>query len=118
MIRAPFDGVVVRKRTELGQWLQLGGDVAEMIALDTLDVHVEVPESYYREIAEGVGSPNAFRAVGQANHHNPIPIIIPCHRVVGADGTLTGFGGGLPVKRALLALELGTGVESQKALFR
>lgn len=72
----------------------------------------------YREIAEGVGSPNAFRAVGQANHHNPIVIVIPCHRVVGADGSLTGFGGGLPVKRALLTLERGTGVENQTVLFR
>ena len=45
------------------------------------------------------------RAVGLANGANPLPIIVPCHRVIGADGSLTGFGGGLPVKRALLALE-------------
>jgi methylated-DNA-[protein]-cysteine S-methyltransferase len=59
----------------------------------------------YGEIARRVGRPNAFRAVGAANGRNPIPIIIPCHRVVGADGSLTGFGGGLEIKRRLLELE-------------
>lgn len=63
----------------------------------------------YAEIAERIGSARAFRAVGQANHHNPCPLVIPCHRVVGADGSLTGFGGGIPVKRALLDLEQGVG---------
>ncbi len=59
----------------------------------------------YGAIAHEFGLPNAARAVGRANGSNPIPIIIPCHRVIGADGTLTGFGGGLPLKRALLELE-------------
>lgn len=59
----------------------------------------------YRDIAQAVGSPRGFRAVGMANHHNPIPIFIPCHRVVGADGSLTGYAGGLVLKQALLALE-------------
>jgi len=61
----------------------------------------------YGELARRVGSPGAARAVGQANHVNPIPIVIPCHRVIGADGKLVGFGGGLPWKRALLDLERG-----------
>lgn len=61
----------------------------------------------YREIAEAVASPLAFRAVGMANHKNPIAIIIPCHRVIGANGTLTGYAGGLAYKQALLALEQG-----------
>jgi methylated-DNA-[protein]-cysteine S-methyltransferase len=61
----------------------------------------------YGELARRVGNPNAFRAVGAANGANPIPIVIPCHRVIGANGKLTGFGGGLPVKQALLALEQG-----------
>ena len=52
-----------------------------------------------------IGSPSASRAVGMANHHNPIPIVIPCHRVIGANGTLTGYAGGLEIKRKLLALE-------------
>ena len=59
----------------------------------------------YAEIARRLGRPSACRAVGAANGRNPIPVVIPCHRVVGADGSLTGFGGGLPIKRALLALE-------------
>jgi methylated-DNA-[protein]-cysteine S-methyltransferase len=59
----------------------------------------------YGELAKRVGNPKASRAVGAANGQNPIPIVIPCHRVIGANGKLTGFGGGLPVKEALLALE-------------
>jgi len=59
----------------------------------------------YGDIAREVGSPRAFRAVGQANHNNPVPIIVPCHRVIGSNGTLTGYGGGLDVKVKLLELE-------------
>jgi methylated-DNA-[protein]-cysteine S-methyltransferase len=59
----------------------------------------------YAEIARKVGSPRAFRAVGQANHNNPIAIIVPCHRVVTSGGTLGGYGGGLEVKDRLLRLE-------------
>ena len=61
----------------------------------------------YARLAEQVGSPRGFRAVGQANHHNPVAIIVPCHRVIGANGTLTGYGGGMSVKEALLRLERG-----------
>lgn len=59
----------------------------------------------YKEIAEMVGSAKACRAVGMANNKNPIVIIIPCHRVIGADGSMTGYAGGLPVKEYLLKLE-------------
>ncbi len=59
----------------------------------------------YAEIARAVGSPRSFRAVGQANHYNPIAIIVPCHRVLAADCYLGGYGGGLPVKAHLLRLE-------------
>jgi len=59
----------------------------------------------YGELAKRVGNPNASRAVGLANGSNPIPIIIPCHRVIGSNGKLTGYGGGLPIKEKLLALE-------------
>jgi methylated-DNA-[protein]-cysteine S-methyltransferase len=52
-----------------------------------------------------MGRPGAARAVGSANGRNPLPIIVPCHRVIGSDGTLTGYGGGLDVKRYLLRLE-------------
>ncbi len=60
----------------------------------------------YRDIAERIGNPKAVRAVGSANGNNPIALIIPCHRVIGANGSLTGFGGGLESKRYLLDLEL------------
>jgi methylated-DNA-[protein]-cysteine S-methyltransferase len=59
----------------------------------------------YGELARRLGRPGASRAVGGANHHNPVPILVPCHRVVGQDGRLTGFGGGLPLKRWLLEHE-------------
>lgn len=59
----------------------------------------------YAELAERAGYPGAFRAVGAANGANPIAVIMPCHRVVGSDGRLTGFGGGIPTKAALLAHE-------------
>ena len=61
----------------------------------------------YGEIARRVGQPSAARAVGLANGRNPIAVIVPCHRVIGADGTLTGYGGGLERKRLLLELEQG-----------
>ncbi len=65
----------------------------------------------YGEQAQAIGRPGAFRAVGAANGRNPVPIVLPCHRIVGADGSLTGFAGGLDVKARLLALE-----QSQQSL--
>ena len=59
----------------------------------------------YGELATRIGNPKASRAVGMANSKNPIPIIIPCHRVIGKNGSLTGFGGGIDVKKQLLTLE-------------
>jgi len=69
-----------------------------------LDVEYGATESY-STIAERIGRPGAQRAVGAAVGSNPLPVVVPCHRIVGADGRLTGFGGGLPRKRLLLALE-------------
>ena len=63
----------------------------------------------YGELARGIGQPAAARTVGLANGRNPIAVIVPCHRVIGADGTLTGYGGGLERKRILLELESGQG---------
>ncbi len=60
----------------------------------------------YGDVARRIGRPKAMRAVGAANGRNPIPIIIPCHRVIGSSGDMTGFGGGLPTKEALLRLEM------------
>ena len=59
----------------------------------------------YGEIAQALGRPGAARAVGRANGANPIPIVVPCHRVIGSDGSLTGFGGGLEAKSRLLEIE-------------
>lgn len=59
----------------------------------------------YADLAKRIGRPDAVRAVGAANGRNPLPIIIPCHRVIGSNGQLVGFGGGLPLKRWLLELE-------------
>ncbi|MCL4110162.1 UNVERIFIED_CONTAM: hypothetical protein GTU68_026682 [Idotea baltica] len=59
----------------------------------------------YKDVAETIGKPKAVRAVGAANGRNPLPIVVPCHRVIGSNGTLTGFAGGLPLKTQLLTLE-------------
>jgi methylated-DNA-[protein]-cysteine S-methyltransferase len=64
----------------------------------------------YGELARRVGNPKASRAVGSANGANPLPIVIPCHRVIAGDGSIGGFGGGLPTKEILLALEQRTSV--------
>jgi methylated-DNA-[protein]-cysteine S-methyltransferase len=69
----------------------------------------------YGELARRVGKPTAARAVGAANGQNPLPVIVPCHRVIGADGSLTGYGEGLPIKQALLELE---GALDQPSLFK
>jgi len=61
----------------------------------------------YSAIAQAIGRPAAVRAVGAANGANPLPIVVPCHRVIGANGKLVGYGGGLPLKKRLLALERG-----------
>jgi len=61
----------------------------------------------YGDIAQKIGKPNASRAVGNTNRKNPVPLIIPCHRVIGQDNSLTGYGGGLGIKKALLLHECG-----------
>jgi methylated-DNA-[protein]-cysteine S-methyltransferase len=76
--------------------------------LDVLRALQEVPYGEtisYGELAKRIGRPNASRAVGGANARNPLPIVIPCHRVIGSDGNLVGFGGGLDIKKKLLDLE-------------
>lgn len=75
-----------------------------------LDALLDIPYGEtrsYADIAQRIGRPKAVRAVGAANGRNPLPIVIPCHRVIGKDGSLTGFGGGLPTKVKLLQLEAG-----------
>ena len=73
-----------------------------------LEALIEIPYGEtvtYGDIADRIGRPTAVRAVGAANGRNPLPIVVPCHRVIGSQGDLTGFGGGLDTKAALLRLE-------------
>ncbi|MEO0576745.1 MAG: methylated-DNA--[protein]-cysteine S-methyltransferase [Pseudomonadota bacterium] len=100
-LRAYFDGEVVEFNVPVET---TGTDFQRSVWRALQDIPFGVTASY-GDIARAIGNPKAVRAVGSANNANPIPIIIPCHRVIGADGTLVGFGGGLPAKAALLALE-------------
>jgi methylated-DNA-[protein]-cysteine S-methyltransferase len=111
---APFK----RARTQLREYfagkrksfdLQLEPDGTEF-QLSVLGALTDIPygkTTSYGEVARTIGRPKAARAVGAANGRNPLPIVIPCHRVVGGNGDLTGFGGGLGAKKALLELEQG-----------
>lgn len=85
--------------------LRLDGTEFQLLVLQELRRIPYGETTSYGDIAERIGRPKAVRAVGAANGRNPIPIIVPCHRVIGASGDLTGFGGGLNTKEALLRLE-------------
>jgi len=85
--------------------LVLGGTEFQLLVWRSLQKIPYGETVSYGQLAKRIGSPDAARAVGLANGSNPIPIIIPCHRVIGSNGDLTGFGGGLPIKKKLLALE-------------
>lgn len=86
-------------------FLQLQGTPFQLAVWQTLSQIPYGQSITYGEIAEKLGKPKAFRAVGGAVGRNPVSILVPCHRVLGKDRTLTGFGGGLAAKRALLQLE-------------
>ena len=96
-----FDG----ERKEFDLPLSLAGTEFQLRVLDELRRIPYGETSSYGDIAARIGKPKAMRAVGAANGRNPIPIIVPCHRVIGRSGDLTGFGGGLDAKQALLQLE-------------
>lgn len=85
--------------------LKISGTEFQMSVLKALRQIPYGETTSYADIAERIGRPKAVRAVGAANGRNPIPIIVPCHRVIGSHGDLTGFGGGLDTKEALLRLE-------------
>ena len=93
------------QRREFDLPLRLRGTAFQMQVWKALQAIPYGEVRTYGEIARAIGKPKACRAVGMANHNNPISIIVPCHRVVGADGSLTGYGGGLAAKEFLLALE-------------
>ncbi|HNP37772.1 MAG TPA: methylated-DNA--[protein]-cysteine S-methyltransferase [Woeseiaceae bacterium] len=92
-----------RKRFDLP--LKLDGTEFQLQVLQALQQIPYGETRSYRDVAENIGRPKATRAVGAANGRNPIPIVVPCHRVIGAGGALTGFGGGLDTKEKLLRLE-------------
>jgi methylated-DNA-[protein]-cysteine S-methyltransferase len=93
------------ERREFDLPLKLSGTEFQMNVLQALQQIPYGETTSYGDIAERIGRPKAVRAVGAANGRNPIPIIVPCHRVIGSHGDLTGFGGGLDTKEALLRLE-------------
>ncbi|MFQ5609399.1 MAG: methylated-DNA--[protein]-cysteine S-methyltransferase [Woeseiaceae bacterium] len=96
-----FDGT----RTTFELPLQLNGTEFQVQVLEELQRIPYGETTSYGDIARRIGRPKAVRAVGAANGRNPIPIVVPCHRVIGSTGDLTGFGGGLDTKEALLRLE-------------
>jgi methylated-DNA-[protein]-cysteine S-methyltransferase len=93
------------ERREFDLPLRLSGTEFQMSVLQALQQIPYGETTSYADIAERIGRPKAVRAVGAANGRNPVPIIVPCHRVIGSHGDLTGFGGGLDTKEALLRLE-------------
>jgi len=96
-----FDGT----RKEFDLPVALNGTEFQVSVLEALQDIPYGETVSYGEIARRIGRPKAVRAVGAANGRNPIPIVVPCHRVIGSGGDLTGFGGGLDTKEALLRLE-------------
>jgi methylated-DNA-[protein]-cysteine S-methyltransferase len=108
----PFDFVIQQfeeyfsgERREFDLSLRLDGTPFQVSVWNELRKIPLGTTTTYGEIARRIGNPKAVRAVGLANGRNPIPIIVPCHRVIGSNGTLTGFGGGLENKSWLLDLE-------------
>ena len=100
-----LDEYFAGERREFDLPLRLDGTEFQLLVLQELQRIPYGQTQTYSDIAKRIGRPKAMRAVGAANGRNPIPIIVPCHRVIGASGDLTGFGGGLDTKEALLRLE-------------
>jgi O-6-methylguanine DNA methyltransferase len=104
-VAAQLDEYFAGKRTEFDLDLDLHGTPFQRSVWDEL-TRIPFGETIsYRQLAGRIGRPTAVRAVGAANGANPVCLVVPCHRVIGADGSLTGFGGGIDVKRSLLKLE-------------
>ena len=121
--RAPFSAVIEQleayfagRLREFDVPLALKGTAFQLRVWEALRSIPYGATTSYGALAKLLGDVKATRAVGLANGRNPVPIIVPCHRVIGADGSLTGFGGGLPIKRKLLVLE-GARAEAQGSLF-
>lgn len=104
-LKAELAAYVAGERTEFAVPLDLRGTPFQQRVWQAVAAIPYGETATYREIAARIGAPRAVRAVGAANGANPAAIVIPCHRVLGSDGSLTGYGGGLAMKRALLDLE-------------
>jgi methylated-DNA-[protein]-cysteine S-methyltransferase len=105
--RAQLDEYFAGERIDFNVKLDLRGSDFQRKVWDALRTIPYGETRSYGEIARQIGRPDRARAVGAANGQNPVSIIVPCHRVIGADGSLTGYGGGLHRKRLLLDLEAG-----------
>jgi methylated-DNA-[protein]-cysteine S-methyltransferase len=104
---AQIDEYLAGKRKQFSLPLVLHGTEFQKAVWQALQTIPYGETRSYKEIAAAIGRPKAVRAVGMANNRNPIVIIVPCHRVIGHDGSLTGYGGGIPLKQRLLELEQG-----------
>jgi len=114
--RRQLDEFFAGKRERFDLDLMLDGTEFQQQVWLTL-AHIPYGHTWsYGELAKRIGRPKAVRAVGLANGANPLPIVLPCHRVIGADGSLTGYGGGMPAKRLLLELEGALPTALQRAL--
>jgi O-6-methylguanine DNA methyltransferase len=103
-----LDGYFAGKRHEFSLPLDLRGTGFQLACWHAL---LEIPYGEtrsYRAIAQAIGHPHAYRAVGMSNNRNPVAIVVPCHRVIASSGSLCGYGGGLDIKRKLLELEQGS----------
>ncbi len=105
MVRQQLSEYFAGERKDFDLPLRLNGTEFQLSVLEALQQIPYGETTSYANIAERIGRPKAVRAVGAANGRNPVPIIVPCHRVIGSHGDLTGFGGGLDTKKALLRLE-------------
>lgn len=103
-LRAYFEGEL--REFDLDLAPEFGGEFERAVWAAVAEIPYGQTASYL-EIANKIGNPAAVRAVGRANGRNPIPIVVPCHRVIGSNGSLTGYSGGLETKRTLLDLEAG-----------
>jgi methylated-DNA-[protein]-cysteine S-methyltransferase len=106
-VREQLDQYFTGSRHEFDVRLDLAGNGFELSVWEALLGLRYGETASYGEIARRIGAPSAARAVGMANGRNPVAVIVPCHRVIGANGSLTGYGGGLERKRYLLDLEAG-----------
>lgn len=104
-VRRQLDEYLAGRRRDFDLPLDPKGTEFQRLCWDALRAIPYGETRSYSAQARAIGRPSAIRAVGRANHDNPIGVIIPCHRVLGADGSLTGYAGGLPMKQALLELE-------------